>query len=135
MGLRRWYLGAIASAIDEGTACFRRNARWTEGVRRPGGRTLLSADYDPYNPAARFARQVRTALDRPDISEQYLGNDKKLLSLSLSFSYYSEEPADKQRPWDADTKNCRIGTTVFGEAEERTCCNFEIGNPTPQLPL
>jgi hypothetical protein len=134
MGLRRWYIDAMASAIDDGTACFREDARWTLGMRRQGGKTYLSGDYNPYNAASRFARQVRTAIDRPGMTELYLGENKKILSLSLSFSYFRQAPMNKTMPWLSDINICQLGTSVYGENVGRTWGNFEIGNPKPNLP-
>jgi hypothetical protein len=134
MGLRRWYIDAIASAIEDGTACFHADAKWTPGKTRAGGKIYISDDQDPFNAASRFARQVRLALDEPSMSEQYLGRERKLLSLSLSFSYYREEPSHISMPWLTDLNICEAGTSVYGENVRKTWGNFQIGNPNPSLP-
>ncbi|KAL3908573.1 MAG: hypothetical protein SGILL_008432, partial [Bacillariaceae sp.] len=134
MGLRRWYTDAIAAAIEAGTDCFTEDATWYPSSRQyyPTTKFYWSEDASPYNPASRFTRQLRLALEKPENAYRYLGPGKRLLSLALSFDYIRE--LFPHAPNLSDRNTCMAGISTIEEEVVDTWGDQEIGNPHPDLP-
>jgi hypothetical protein len=133
-GLRRWYTDAIAAAIENGTSCFREDAKWFPSSRLyyPQLTYFWSEDRNPYNPASRFARQLRFALEEPENSYQYLGPGKRIRSIALSFDYIRE--LFRQDIPMSDRNTCMVGISSVEEEVTDTWGDQEIGNPNVSLP-
>ena len=128
--LRRYSADALAMSIEEGPRCFEPDAKWKnlDKILGKKNKAYWSQDINPYNPTARFARQIRTYMNKPENVGKYIKENQEILAVGIVFEY---------RPLDGENaKNyCLLGKSLVGENVTGTFGNHEIGSiHTSKLP-
>jgi hypothetical protein len=128
--LSRYSVDAMAMSIEEGPQCFETEARWKsldKGLSKKN-KAYWSHDTNPHNPMARFARQIRTYMNKPENAGEYIKVGQEILAVGVVFEY---------RPKNGDDARnyCLLGRSLLGENVTGTFGNHEIGSiHTSKLP-
>jgi hypothetical protein len=128
--LRRYSADAMAMSIEEGPQCFETDAHWNildKGSNKKN-KAYWSQDTNPHNPMARFARQIRTYMNKPGNAGKYIKAGQEILAVGIVFEY--------RRKNEEDASNyCLLGRSLAGENVTGTFGNHEKGSThTSKLP-
>jgi len=110
-GIKDRTTDAAAAAIDEGPSCFEPSSKWSEHASD----WMWSEDENPYNPASRLARHIRTHM--PGHDGVYIPEGKTILAMGIFF-FYSD---------DVNDLACLLGSSLEGEKVNSTFSNHQVG--------